>query len=143
MGHFLPFYPPNNPKNQKFTKMKKAPGDIIILHRCTKNHDHMLYCSWDMVHDRCNCYFSFSCLKNLNFYKMKKSLEISLFHIGVPNIMIRWCMVPEIWCTTDGRTEGQKKWHIDVCAPLKNKISNNTWAKLCSLIRQKQESSFQ
>ena len=29
-------------------KMKKAPGDIIILHKCTKNHDLMLYCSWDM-----------------------------------------------------------------------------------------------
>ena len=40
-------------------KMTKIPGDIIILHNCTKNHDHMLYCSWDMTHDRCNCYFSF------------------------------------------------------------------------------------
>ena len=35
------------------------PGDIIILQKCTKNHDHMLYCSCDMAHDRCNCYFSF------------------------------------------------------------------------------------
>ena len=26
-------------------KMKKIPGDIIILHKYTKNHDHMLYCS--------------------------------------------------------------------------------------------------
>ena len=58
LGYFLPFYPPNNPKNQNFEKMKKTPGDIIILHKCTKNHDHMLHCSWDMVHDRCN-YFSF------------------------------------------------------------------------------------
>ena len=40
--------------------MKKTPGDIITLRKCTKNHDHMLYCSWDMVRDRCNCYFSFS-----------------------------------------------------------------------------------
>ena len=24
---------------------KKTPGDIIILLKCTKNHDHMLYCS--------------------------------------------------------------------------------------------------
>ena len=23
----------------------------------------------------------------------------------VPKIMIRWCTVPEIWCTTDGRTD--------------------------------------
>ena len=29
--HFLPFHPPNNPKNQNFKKVKKTPGDIIIL----------------------------------------------------------------------------------------------------------------
>ena len=38
--------------------MKKRPGDII-LHKCTKNYDQIIYGSWDMVHDRCNCYFSF------------------------------------------------------------------------------------
>ena len=61
LDHFLPFYPPNNPKNQNFEKMKKTPGDIIILHKCTKNHDHMLHCSWDMARDGCNnfcqCFF--------------------------------------------------------------------------------------
>ena len=25
--------PPNNPENQKFEKMKKMPGDIIISHK--------------------------------------------------------------------------------------------------------------
>ena len=39
-----------------FTPMKKMPEDII-LHKCTKNHDHIPYCSWDMARDRCNCYF--------------------------------------------------------------------------------------
>ena len=58
LDHFLPFYPPNSPKNQNFEKMKKTPGDII-LHKCTKNHDHMLYCSLDTTHNGCNCYFSF------------------------------------------------------------------------------------
>ena len=56
LHHFLPFYPTNNPKNQNSEKMKKMPGDIF-LHKCTKNHDHMLYYSWDMAHDECNCYF--------------------------------------------------------------------------------------
>ena len=28
LGHFLPFYPPNNPKNQNFGKIKKT---IIII----------------------------------------------------------------------------------------------------------------
>ena len=42
-GHFLPFYAPNNPKNQNFEKMKKTPGDITILHMCTINDNHMMY----------------------------------------------------------------------------------------------------
>ena len=60
MGYFLPFYPPNSPKNKNINKneKKKTPGDIIILHKSTKNHDHRLYCSWDMACDECN-YFSF------------------------------------------------------------------------------------
>ena len=41
---FCPF-DPNGPKNKNFEGMKKAPGDIIILYKCTKNHDHMPYCS--------------------------------------------------------------------------------------------------
>ena len=45
LDRFLPFYPVNNPpKNQNFEEMKIIPGDII-LHKCTKNHDHMLHCS--------------------------------------------------------------------------------------------------
>ena len=59
LDHFLPFYPLTFPKNQNFQKMKKAPGNIVILHKYTKNHGHILYCSWDMTHYRCNCYFSF------------------------------------------------------------------------------------
>ena len=105
-------------------KMKKRPGDIIISHMCTKNHDHMLYCSWDMAHDTCNFDFSFWAIfcpfthaphlpppppnipKNQNFRKWKKDLEISSFYTSEPNIMIRWCMVPEIRCTTGGWTDG-------------------------------------
>ena len=39
-------------KNQDLKNMKKNPGDIIILHMCTKNYDHIMYSSWDMFHDR-------------------------------------------------------------------------------------------
>ena len=39
LGHFLPFYPTNNPKNQNFENVTKTPGDIIISQKCTKNHD--------------------------------------------------------------------------------------------------------
>ena len=33
----------------KKKKKKKIPGDIIILHMCTKNYDHIMCGSWDMV----------------------------------------------------------------------------------------------
>ena len=49
---FAVFYPLTAPK------MKAIAGDIIILVKCIKNHDHMLFCSWDMAHDGCS-YFSF------------------------------------------------------------------------------------
>ena len=54
LDHFFSFYPSNNLKNQNFEKTKKTPGDIIILHMCTINDDHMIYGSWDMERDRQN-----------------------------------------------------------------------------------------
>ena len=58
LGNFLPFYPRNTLKNENI-KNEKNPGDIIILHKCIKNHYHLLYCSRHMAHDGCNCYFHF------------------------------------------------------------------------------------
>ena len=55
---FLPFYPPNNPENQNFENMKKAPGDVN-LHISAKNHNHMMYASWDMECDRHNFFVNF------------------------------------------------------------------------------------
>ena len=42
---FCPFTPPppNNPENQNFEKMKKNDVNIIILHKCTINDNHMIY----------------------------------------------------------------------------------------------------
>ena len=56
---FCPFTLLTARKIKIFKKWKKTPGDITLLHKCFKNHDHMLYCSWDKVRDRRNCYFSF------------------------------------------------------------------------------------
>ena len=36
------FCPFNSPKNQNFEKIKKTPGDITILHKCTKNYDQII-----------------------------------------------------------------------------------------------------
>ena len=113
-------HPPSHPNSQKNEnskkKKKKKPGDIIILHMCTKTHDHMLYYSWDMVRDRCNCCFSFWAFdfpftpvtaQKIKISKTwKKCLEISSFYTCIPKIMIRWCTVPEIWCATGRRTDG-------------------------------------
>ena len=51
LGHFLPFYTPLKAQKSKFWNMKKFAGDIII-HMCTKNHNHMIYGSWNMEWDR-------------------------------------------------------------------------------------------
>ena len=42
-GQYFIHLPPKNPKNQNFEKIKRMPGDIIILDKCTKNQNHMLY----------------------------------------------------------------------------------------------------
>ena len=44
-GLLFALLPPNNLKNENFNKMKNTLGDIIILQKCTKNHDHMSHCS--------------------------------------------------------------------------------------------------
>ena len=99
VGHLLLFFALLPKKNENVTKLKKeTPGDTIILHKCFKNHDHRLYCSWDMVCAGCNCFFTFWNIfypfTPLTAQKMKisqnwkKYLEISSFYTNVPKIMI-------------------------------------------------------
>ena len=57
LDYFLPFYPPNNPENQNFEKMKKSLGYIIILQMSTINVNHMINDSWDMEYDRIFSHF--------------------------------------------------------------------------------------
>ena len=61
LDRFLTFYapPPNDSEIQNFAKMKKATGDIIILHKCSINYNYMMYVSSDMEHDGSN-FWSFS-----------------------------------------------------------------------------------
>ena len=93
--HFTPL----TAQKRGLQKVKKATGDIIILQKCTKNHDHVLYCSWDMACDTCNFYFSFWAIfcsftpATAQIIKISKkwnkSLEISPFYTCVPKIMLR------------------------------------------------------
>ena len=119
--HFGPFFaclpsPPSptpQPKKSKFWKTEKMPGGIIILHKSTKNHDHILHYSLDMACNGCNCDFSFwaifSPFTSLTAQKIKikkkkqrkKHLETLSFYTSVPKIMLICYTVPEIWRVTD------------------------------------------
>ena len=70
---------------------KKIAGDIIILHMCTKSHNHMKYSSWDMeLEFFCCCYFGpfFALLppppnipENQNFEKMEKASDVIILNL--------------------------------------------------------------
>ena len=91
--NFLPFYLPKTTKNQNLKKIKIAAGDIIILHMCTKNDNHMMYGSWDMECHKHNflsfwvIFWPFTPLTIQNIKileKWKKHLDILLFYTCVP-----------------------------------------------------------
>ena len=106
---FCSFAPLLTSKTKIWKKCKKTPGDIILLHMCTINQDHMMYGSYDMKFNKQN-FFVF--LGNfLSFYsltpwkmkipKRKKTLGISSFYTSVQKIMIIHYTVPKIWRMTD------------------------------------------
>ena len=43
LSHFCPFTPLEFCKINILKKMKKKPGDIIILHMCTLNYNQIIY----------------------------------------------------------------------------------------------------
>ena len=90
MECFLPFYPLNEPENQDFEKMKKAPGDIIILHMCAINdinYNNMMYGSWEFfVILTIFCHFIHLATQKINISKKwKRHLEILSCYTCVPN----------------------------------------------------------
>ena len=113
-SHFRPFFvllhplPLTTERIKILKKMKKTSGDIIILHKCTINDNHMIYGSWDM---KCIiiflsswiifCTFTITAWKMKIWKKWKKHLEISSFYTSAPKIMIICYNVPEIWHVMD------------------------------------------
>ena len=95
---FCPFILLTSRKIKIIKKRKeKTPGDIIILRKCTRNNNHMMYGSWDMERDRENflscwtifCTFttplpSLQTQKIKILKKWKNHLEISSFYTCVP-----------------------------------------------------------
>ena len=115
--------------------MKQNPGDIIISHKCPENCNHMLYCSWDMTCDRCNCYFSFWAIfcpftpltaqKNKIKKKGKDTCRYHNFtyvYLKLWSYNVQFLRYGAQW--TDGWTDRRKKWHVEVGAPPKNKTAN-------------------
>ena len=99
LGYLLPFYPHKTPKI-KILENKKFAGDIMILHICTKSHNHMMYSSWDTEWDRHNflsiwaIFCPFSPLKTWKI-KMNNTPDIIILQMCTINDCL--FMVPEIW----------------------------------------------
>ena len=116
-GLFFPFLPPYGTRKSKFFwkwKKQKSTWKHYHLQMCTINNSHRVYgsrdieCKGQIFLSFWTVFCSFTPLANPKikiFEIWKKYLVISSFYICVPKIMIRWCMVPEIWCVTDGRTD--------------------------------------
>ena len=105
--------------------MTKISGDIIILQKCTKNHDQMLYCSSDIACDGCNLHFSFWAIffpftpltaqkTQIEKKTWKRAWDIIISHMCTENYDCNIPMAPELWSAmderTDGFTHGLKKW---------------------------------
>ena len=89
----------------KTLTLKKTPGNIIILHICNINDNHMMYGSWDKEHDRHNflsfwtvfCPFTHLCTQKINFF-LKNGKNTWRYHFT--NINDSY-MIPQIWSATD------------------------------------------
>ena len=92
--HFGPFFAIMTLKIKIRKKYKRKPGDIILLHMCSINEDHMMYGFSDIRLDRrsfLSCWAIFcpwlsNKTKNQNFEKMKKMSG---------DIILRMCTINE------------------------------------------------
>ena len=93
---FCHFTPLTTQKIKILKKWRKKPsGDIIILHKCTINDNHIMYGSWDMERDGQNfCHFE-------QFLPLYPNNNPGNQNLSAPKIMIIWYTVCEIWRVTD------------------------------------------
>ena len=83
----------------KISKKFKKRLEISSFYKCTKNHDHRLYCSWDMVCDGCNCFWFWAIFYPFTPYQPKKCKfqKMKFTQVYIPKIMII-CM---LYCSWD------------------------------------------
>ena len=140
MGYFLPLCTLTAWKINIFKKFLKSPGDIIILHKCTKNYYQMMYGSWDMVRDRYN-YFSFWAIfcpftpVTARKVKIKKKMKKLPGDIIILRIYVYQKLRSDVvWFLRygarqmDRQIDGQKKWHIEEGTPPK-KCNTKIWSE--------------
>ena len=110
LSFFSPLTLLTTKRKHNFEKMKTAPRDIFILHMPTINDNHMMYGSWNMEWNWHNClsFWAIFCLfislttRNIKILeKWVKCLEILSVYKCVLQMIIIWCMVPEIQGATD------------------------------------------
>ena len=127
LGHFLSFYPNNNPENQNFEKMEKKPEDTILLHKCNINHDHMLYCFWDTMCADVIFIFHFGLFfqsftpqqptkSKLKKWEKNRPGDIIILHMCAKHYYHMMYGSSDMVCNrwTDRQTDRQTKWHIEV-----------------------------
>ena len=88
----------------KISKKFKKRLEISSFYKCTKNHDHRLYCSWDMVCDGCNCFWFWAIFYPFTPYQPKKCKfqKMKFTQVYIPKIMII-CM---LYCSWDMVCDG-------------------------------------
>ena len=90
-------------------KWEDSSGDVIILQMCIKNHDHMMYASWDIECDRQSFVILGHVLpftplltrKLKNLRDWKNCLDALLVYTCVSQLTIIWYMVHETQSITD------------------------------------------
>ena len=112
---FFALLPPKQPEKSKLKKKEKKHLEISSFYNSVPKI--MIKCYTvpeichvtDVIIFHLGHFFPFTPLSvwKIKIKKKKKRLEISSFYICVPKIIIRWCTVLEIWCGTDGQTDGK------------------------------------
>ena len=126
---FHPFAKLKSKKKSEFRKNEKDCWNIIILHRCTKNHNQIMYGFYDMewetkffvISDHFLIFYHpphLNNLENQNVEKMKKaSGDTTIYQkLWLGDVQFLRYSVQQIneWIY------GRKKWNVEVSASSKN-----------------------
>ena len=103
---FCPFTLLKTKKIKILKKMKKTAGDIIILHKCTINTNHMMYHSWDMTGFELvkqNLFTKISeCSEEKNPLQANNVLDLQITLWKMQRVLTKFCKV--IWLSFANET---------------------------------------